>query len=422
MNTLNSNTRDGVTAPLNEAINIAQPKVISRDAGRHWDRLKKTVVMGFGLCAGCALFLIAANPVQAAERGVTDTEIILGQSAPFTGAAASIGEQYNRGAQAYFDQINAQGGVFGRKITLVKRDDGLVPERTQTNTTLLISQDEVFALFGYTGAANIKAAIPILTEAKVPFFGASSGSDSLRTPFNRYIFNVRASNDREIEKIVEQLVTTYASTGVGVFYQYDSEGWTGLESVERTLKRFKLAPVAVGTVDRNSADVAAAVASILPKNPSTVIMICTYKPAAAFIKEMRRAGYKGQFVNISSVGSQALLAETGKEGYGVLVSQVVPFPWSPSVSVVLEYQKAMASAGSKEYDFTSLEGFIAAKTLVEGLRRAGKNLTREKFITALESIRKIDLGDYTVEFSPTDHSQGKFVELTLIGSLGKFRK
>jgi ABC-type branched-subunit amino acid transport system substrate-binding protein len=207
-----------------------------------------------------------------------------------------------------------------------------------------------------------------------------------------------------------------------VFYQYDSEGWTGLESVERTLKRFKLAPVAVGTVDRNSTDVAAAVASILPKAPGTVIMICTYKPAAAFIKEMRRAGYRGQFVNISSVGSQALLGEAGKEGYGVLVSQVVPFPWSPSVGIVMEYQKALTSAGSKEFDFTSLEGFIAAKTFVEGLRRAGKNLTREKFIAALESMHKADIGDFTVEFSPGDHSQGKFVELTLIGSLGKFRK
>jgi branched-chain amino acid transport system substrate-binding protein len=405
---------------LINVIGMAQPRAA---AAEMWLGIKKRIVIDCGLVVGCALLLLAASPARAAaEPGVSDNEIILGQSAPFTGAASHIGEQFNRGAQAYFDQVNAQGGVFGRKINLIKRDDGLVPERTQTNTTLLISQDNVFALFGYAGAANIKAAIPIFTEAKVPFFAASSGSDSLRAPFNRYIFNVRASNDREIEKIVEQLVTTYASNSVGVFYQYDSEGWTGLESVERTLKRFKLAPVAVGTVDRNSTDVAAAVASILPKAPATVIMICTYKPAAAFIKEMRRAGYRGQFVNISSVGSQALLAETGKDGYGVLVSQVVPFPWSPSVGVVMEYQKALANAGSKEFDFTSLEGFIAAKTLVEGLRRAGKNLTREKFIAALESLNKADLGDFTVEFSPTDHSQGKFVELTLIGSLGKFRK
>ena len=379
------------------------------------------ILRRYSLAFGCAILLFGMNQLQAAELGVTDTEIRLGQSAPFSGAAAHLGEQFNRGAQVYFDRTNAQGGVFGRKIVLLKRDDGLVPERTQVNTKLLIAQDEVFALFGFVGAASSNAAMPIFTEAKVPFFAPSSGSESLRMPFNRYIFNLRASNDREIEKIVEQLVTTYASN-VAVFYQYDSEGWTGLESVERTLKRFKLAPVAVGTVDRNSTDVAAAVSSILPKAPGTVIMICTYKSAAAFIKEMRRAGYRGQFVNVSSVGSQALLAEVGKDGYGVLVSQVVPFPWSPSAGIVLEYQRAMANAGTKEFDFTSLEGFIAAKALVEGLQRAGKNLTREKFVTALESFHKLDLGDFMLNFSSADHSQGKFVDLTLIGAFGKFRK
>lgn len=379
------------------------------------------ILRRYSLAFGCAILVFATNQLQAAEFGVTDTAIILGQSAPFSGAAAHLGEQFNRGAQVFFDRINAQGGVFGRKIVLLKRDDGLVPERTQVNTKLLIAQDEVFALFGFVGAANSNAAMPIFTEAKVPFFAPSSGSDSLRTPFNRYIFNLRASNDREIEKIVEQLVTTYASN-VAVFYQYDSEGWTGLESVERTLKRFKLAPVAVGAVDRNSTDVAAAVSSILPKTPGTVIMICTYKSAAAFIKEMRRAGYSGQFVNVSSVGSQALLAEVGKDGYGVLVSQVVPFPWSPSAGIVLEYQKAMGNAGAREFNFTSLEGFIAAKALVEGLQRAGKNLTREKFVAALESFHKLDLGDFMLSFSSADHSQGKFVDLTLIGAFGKFRK
>jgi ABC-type branched-subunit amino acid transport system substrate-binding protein len=367
------------------------------------------------------LLMGAARHTQAAEHGVTDAAILLGQSAPFSGAAAHLGAQFSRGAQVYFEQVNAQGGVFGRKIVLVKKDDGLIPERTQVNTKLLITQDDVFALFGFVGAATSKAAMPIFTEAKVPFFAPYSGADALRTPFNRYVFNVRASHGREIEKIVEQLVTIYASN-IAVFYQYDSEGWAGMESVERTLKRFNLEPAAVGAVERNSTDVASAVAAIAPKAPGAVIMICTYTSAAAFVREMRRAGYQGQMVTVSSVGSQGLQSEAGKDGHGVMVSQVVPFPWGPSAAIVLEYQKAMERAGTREYDFTSLEGYIAAKTLVEGLRRAGKNLTREKFIAALETIGKYDLGDFVIGFSATDHGKASYVDLTIIGHNGKFRR
>lgn len=358
---------------------------------------------------------------QAAEHGVTDSTIVLGQSAPFSGAAAHLGAQFSRGAQVYFDQVNAQGGVFGRRIMLIRKDDALIPERTQVNTKLLIAQDDVFALFGFVGAATSRAAMPIFTEAKVPFFAPYSGSDALRTPFNRYVFNVRASQPREIEKLVEQLVTIYANS-IAVFYQYDSEGWAGMESVERTLKRFHLEPAAVGAVERNSADVGTAVAAIAPKAPGAVIMICTYTSAAAFIREMRRAGYQGQLVTVSSVGSEGLQTEAGRDGYGVMVSQVVPFPWGPSAAIVLEYQKSMERAGTKAFDFTSLEGYIAAKTFVEGLRRAGKNLTREKFIEALESIGKYDLGDFVVGFSATDHGKANYVDLTIIGLNGKFRR
>jgi ABC-type branched-subunit amino acid transport system substrate-binding protein len=385
-----------------------------------WSRVK--AILRFSLpIAGAMLLLFGRHPAWAAEHGVTDTTILLGQSAPFSGPAASLGEQFSRGAQVFFNRVNAQGGVFGRKIVLIRKDDELVPERTQVNAKLLISQHDVFALFGFVGAPNSKVVLPIVAEEKVPFFAPYSGSDELRQPFNRYVFHVRASHTRELEKIVQQLVTIYASN-VAVFYQYDSEGWAGMESVKRALKRFKLDPVAVGAVARNSTDVAAAVQAIAPKAPGAVIMICTYKSAAAFIKEMRRAGYRGQLTIVSSVGSQALLDEVGKNGYGVMVSQVVPFPWSPSSAIVMEYQKAMQQAGLSEFDFTSLEGFIAAKALVEGLQRAGKNLTREKFIAALESIHKFDLGDFLISFSPTDHGDAQYVDLTIIGASGKFRR
>lgn len=367
------------------------------------------------------LLLTMSMPSRAAEHGVTDKTIVLGQSAPFTGASAQIGIQYNSGAQAYFDRVNAQGGVFGRKIELLKMDDKYVPELTQTNAKLLISQKDVFALFGFVGALTSRSAMPTFIEAEVPFFAPYSGADHLHEPFNRYVFNVRASHRKELEKVVQQLVTVYASN-VAVFYQYDSDGWLGLENVERTLKQYKLAPVAVASVPRNSTDVSAAVSTMLAKSPSAVVMISTYKTSAAFIRAMRSAGYRGQLVNLSFVGSQALLAELGKDGYGVMVSQVVPFPWSPSVAVVAEYQRAMEQAGNREFDFTSLEGFIAAKVFVEGLRRSGKDLTREKFMAALETFNNMEVGDFSVSYSPGDHGGAKFVDLTIIGAAGKFRK
>lgn len=367
------------------------------------------------------LVLAISLPSRAAEHGVTDTTIWLGQSAPFTGPSAQIGIQYNAGAQAYFDRVNAQGGVFGRRIVLLKMDDQYVPELTQVNAKLLISQKDVFALFGFVGALASRTAMPTFIEAEVPFFAPYSGADHLHEPFNRYVFNVRASHRKELEKVVQQLVTVYASN-VGVFYQYDSDGWLGLENVENTLKRYKLAPVAVASVPRDSTDVNAAVAGILAKSPSAVVMISTYKTSAAFVRAMRNAGYRGQLVNLSFVGSQALLKELGPDGYGVMVSQVVPFPWSPSVAVVAEYQRAMEQAGIKDFDFTSLEGFIAAKVFVEGLRKSGKDLTREKFMSALETFKNMEIGDFSVSYSSNDHAGAKFVDLTMIGASGKFRK
>jgi ABC-type branched-subunit amino acid transport system substrate-binding protein len=363
-----------------------------------------------------------AAPKAAIEHGVTDDKITIGQSAPFSGPSAKLGLQYSRGAQIYFDQVNELGGVFGRKIVMVKKDDTFIPEMTQVNAKLLISQDDVFALFGFVGAATSKAAIPSFTEAGVPFIASYSGSGQLREPFSRYIFNVRASHRKEVEAIVRQLVTVYASANsIAVFYQYDSDGWAGLEDVERALKQHQTAPVAVAQVVRNSTDVTSAVATIMEKAPSSVIMISTYTSAAAFVREMRHAGYRGQLVNLSFVGSNALLQELGKDGYGVMVSQVVPFPWSRSIAVVAEYQKAMEHIGASDFDFASLEGYIAAKVFVEGVRRAGKNLTREKFMAAMETFKKVDLGGFFISYSPTDHSGSEFVDLTLIGASGKYR-
>jgi ABC-type branched-subunit amino acid transport system substrate-binding protein len=365
-------------------------------------------------------FLAAAvTCTVAADPGVTATTILIGQSAAFTGPASELGTEMRAGALAYFQALNAAGGVNGRKIELRSLDDGYEGDRAAANTKKLIDEG-VFLLFGYVGTPTSNASKPIFTAARVPFVGPFTGAESLRNPLNRYIFNIRASYYDETDKLVGQLAGQTLDR-IAVFYQNDDYGKAGLTGVERAMQKRSMKILAMGTVERNTTDVAAAVKAICKIEPQGVVMISAYKSCAAFIKAMRIAGCNPQFMNVSFVGSKALAHEAGPAGRGVGISQVVPFPWSLSARVVKDYQQLLeASTGKQNYSFTSLEGFIAAKVLAEGLRRTGPDLTREKFINAMEQIRDFDVGGFTVSFSPTDHSGSKFVELTVIGKDERF--
>ena len=371
---------------------------------------------------GIALTLIGfAVPASAAETGVDAGFVTIGQSAALSGPAQELGSEMRLGAQTYFNLVNQAGGVFGRQIKLVSLDDGYEPDRAVANTKKLISEDKVFALFGYVGTPTSNAALPIFTEAKVPFFGAFTGAESLRNPLNRYIFNIRASYFDETEKIIEQ-VTSVGGKNIAVFYQDDAYGKAGLAGVERALAKRSLKITSTGTIERNTVKVEAAVASLVPKQPDAIVMISAYKSIAAFVKAAKKAGYTGQFHNVSFVGSRALADELAAQGHGVAISQVVPFPFTPSLPIVAEYQKALKASGSSQPSFTSLEGFIAARVFVEGLKRAGKDLTREKLITALESMNNADIGGFNINFSPKSHNGSSFVELTMIGRNKTFVK
>ena len=361
--------------------------------------------------AAATLFISTGT---AAETGVTSDTIVLGQSAALTGPAGELGTEMRLGAQAYFNQINQAGGVHGRQIKLTTLDDGYEPDRAAVNTKKLINEDKVFVLFGYVGTPTSNAALPIFTEARVPFFGAFTGAESLRTPFNRQIFNVRASYFDETEKIVEQL-TSLGVRKISVFYQNDAYGQVGLAGVTRALTKRNMKIVNTATVERNTVTVDAAVKALLPDQPDVIVMISAYKSIAAFVKAAKKAGYTGLFHNVSFVGSRALAQELGAEGYGVAISQVVPFPFSSSLPVVRDYLKAMKLANSSQASFTSLEGYIAARVLVEGLRRAGKDLTRDRLIAALETLNYTDIGGFVVNFTPESHNGSVFVDLTMIG-------
>lgn len=367
-----------------------------------------------------ALLAIAATVAAtlAGAQGVTESTITLGQGAALSGPAAELGIQMRDGALAYFNHVNNTGGVHGRKIVLKSVDDGYEPAGAVAATKKLINDEKVFALFGYVGTPTFNAAAPILTEAKVPLVAAFTGAESLRDPLNRYVFNVRASYYDETEQIVQHL-TAMSVDKIAVFYQNDAYGRAGLEGVTRALKRRKMEMAGTATVERNTVDVAKAVAEMRKSSPQAIVMVSAYKSCAAFIREMKKAGMNPSFWNVSFVGSAALAKELDKEGRGVQISQVVPFPWDSSIPVVKEYQKLIVAEG-KTINFSSLEGFISAKVMVEGLRRAGKAPTREGLIKALESMSAYDVGGFKISYSPTDHRGSRFVDLTIISKDQKF--
>ena len=358
--------------------------------------------------------LVAAFGLARAQ----DSRIVLGQSAAFSGPAMQLGTQFHAGAKLHFDQLNAKGGVGGRAIEIRQLDDGYEPDRCQANTERLI-KDEVFALFGYIGTPTSLAALPLATSARVPFIAPFTGAMGLREPFKREAFHLRASYDDETALIVKQLIEL-SQNRIGVFYQNDAYGKAGLSGVTKALAARQLKPVAEGTVERNSEDVAAAVAKLAKSGAQAIVQIGAYKACAAFIRQAKQAGYGGKFYNVSFVGTQALADELGKDGAGVVVSQVVPSPYNPARPVSREFVAAAKQQGRVQANLSSMEGYLAAKLFTEGLKRAGGKPTREALIAALESINE-DFGGYRVSFGPGNHVASKFVELSMLTGDGRVR-
>jgi ABC-type branched-subunit amino acid transport system substrate-binding protein len=355
----------------------------------------------------------------AAENGVTANRIVLGQAAVFSGPAAQLGIQMRNGIKAYFDYINERGGVHGRKLELVTEDDRYEPSVAPAASRKLIEQHHVFALLGYVGTPTGAAHLPVTTQAKVPLVGMFTGAEILRVPFNRYVFHVRASYYDETEKIVEQVVST-GGKKISVFYQADAYGEAGRKGTEIALAKRGMGIYSSGTVERNTVKVEDAVKMINASEPDAIVMVSAYTSCAEFIRQMRKAGSGATFYNVSFVGSKALADALGGDGSGVAISQVVPFPWGSAVPVVKEYQRLAKKAGYADYNFSAMEGFLTAKVMVEALRRAGKNPTREGLVDALEKMQDVDLGGFYVSYSPKNHAGSKFVDLTIIGRSGRF--
>src|SRR5215831_2087464 len=357
-----------------------------------------------------------------AEVGVTADTIRIGQVCALTGPAQSLGQEVKAGATAYFEHINSQGGIHGRKIRLLTLDDSYEPEQTIEATKKLIDQEQVFMLFGYMGAPASAAAVPLTKPDQVPFFAPFTGAEFLRTPVRANVYNVRASYFQETEAQVHQLVDVLGKKNIAVFYQNDSYGRAGLGGVQKALRQRGLDVAATGAYQRNTIEVHAALKAIQKVTPEAVIMIGAYKPCAAFIKAAKAAGMQALFLNVSFVGSLPLARELDGDGDGVIVTQVVPLPWDVTTPLVAEYQQHLHQyVPGVEPGFGSLEGYLDAKIVVQAMYNAGPALTRAALTKALDSMTQVDFGGVTVSFSPTDHQGLDEVYLTILKE-GRYRQ
>jgi branched-chain amino acid transport system substrate-binding protein len=357
--------------------------------------------------------------------GLTEDRIRIGSSLALGGHAGYLGTQTLHGAMAYIRHVNAKGGIHGRIIDVVAYDDGYDPPRCVTNTQKLIVHDKVFALFCYVGTPTTVKILPLVEEARIPVVGMFTGANALREPLNPYLINVRASYYQETDAAVRYLVGNLKLTRVAVFYQYDAYGFDGLKGTEIALRRFGLAPAATGTYIRGTLGVGDGLDKIMAAQAEAVVMIGTYEPCARFIHLALAKHFSPIFYNVSFVGADKLARLLGHIDATILVTQVVPPPeksdankrlWGIRQYIQLLHQ----SYPDDQPNFVSLEGYINARVLVEGLQRAGRQLDRKKFIQAIESIHQLDLGiDNLISFSSQDHQGLERVYFTHLEN-GKF--
>jgi ABC-type branched-subunit amino acid transport system substrate-binding protein len=358
---------------------------------------------------------VATNPI--ATPGVTPYEIVIGSSLALGGHAEFLGNQYLRGAMCLIEQTNKDGGIHNRKIKIIAYDDAYDPPRCVNNTKRLIFKDKVFCLFCYVGTPTTVKIIDIVEENKIPLLGLFTGADKLRFPFRHYIFNVRSSYYQETNAVVRYFVEEKGLRRVAVFYQYDDYGFDGLKGTQIALQKYGLTPVATGSFVRGTLEVEDALDKIQASGAQAVIMIGTYSPCAKFIKEARARKYNPLFHNVSFVGADKLVEELGDAGEGVLITQVVPPPTQRILLPATEQYSRLLNQyyPQDEPNFVSFEGFINARILIEALRRTGRDITREGFIRALESIKEHYVGiGAIINFGPRDHQGIDDVYLTEI--------
>lgn len=365
--------------------------------------------------------LLASDPLAAAAPGVEADRIVFGQSAALEGPAAALGQEMRRGILAAFAEVNAAGGIGGRRLELVSYDDGYEPERAIDNTERLIEEDRVFALIGAVGTPTSAAVAPIAVASGVPFIGPFTGAEFLRDPALTTVVNVRASYFQETERIAAWLTDEQGIDRIAVLYQDDSFGRVGLQGMRQALARRGLEVVSQGVYPRNTTAVKRALLAIRQGDPEAVVIVGTYAPSAAFTLWARKLGLPVLFVNLSFVGSEALaqaLVEHAPDGAAVAdtyISQVVPPPDGETLPLLAQYRAAIGGDTS----FISLEGYIAGRLAIAVLQAIEGEPTREAFLASLQRIGSFDLGGFALRYGPGDNQGSDAVFLTAVEADGR---
>lgn len=360
---------------------------------------------------GTVLLTLAATASQA--------QILIGQTAGFSGAVAAGVKETTDGAKLYIDAVNAKGGIAGQKIELISLDDKFDPKLAAENARKLIEEQNVVALFLNRGTPHSEAIIPLLDKHGIPLIAPSTGAMSLHQPVKKHVFNVRATYQREAEKAVTHL-STIGITKIALVHVDDSFGLDGLAGAQKGMATAKLTPVVLEKFDRSKPDFSKIGPAVTQSGAQAVLLIASGSAVVDGIKAIRAAGSAAQVVTLSNNASGGFIKSLGENARGVIVSQV--FPQSISYGLVKEAQDMARSKGAADVSPAMLEGYAAAKVLVEALRRAGPKPTRDRIQAALEGLSKFDLGGLEVNFSPQDHTGLDFADLSIITSDGRFRR
>jgi branched-chain amino acid transport system substrate-binding protein len=363
------------------------------------------VVWGLAIVGGCFLGA-ASNAVGQTTPGVTDKEIVIGSCSALEGPSHALGVQTVTGAKTYFSMVNEEGGVHGRKLRLVAFDDSYDPAKTQVCFDRLMKED-VFALGFFVGTPTAVKYVPMAETNKIPLVGLFTGAQALYTPLRRWVVNVRASYYDETREEVDGLWNAMAYRKIGVIYPDDAFGTTVLEGVKEAMKAHGAGPAAVASYQRQTTNVGGAIASVRAANPQAVVVVGPPNTVAPIVKQAHADGWKPLFLTVSFVGTDELILEAGADADGMVITQVVPPYYLTDLKAVALYRRTLAQYSPGERpNFVSLEGFIDAMVLVEGLKRAGKDLSREGLIHGIESIHDVDLGlgqQLRLDYSAKDH-------------------
>jgi len=346
-------------------------------------------------------------------------DIKIGQTAGFTGTVASSVKEATQGAKLYFDSVNAHGGINGEALQLVSLDDKFDPKLAVANAKTLIDEG-VITLFLNRGTPHTQAIMPLLTEYKVPLVGPSTGAMVLHQPVHPWLFNVRATYQREAERAVAHL-SLIGIDRIAIVQVDDSFGADAVVGALKGMKGVNKQPVAHEKYDRSKPDFAPIMPRIVDANPQAVLFIGSGTAVVEGMKALRAAGSRAQLVTLSNNASAGFIKDLGDLAHGVVVSQVYPYERSIASPVVKEAME-LARAANIELTPTIIEGYVSAKVLVEGLRRASPQPTRDKLRRALEGMAHYDVGGLELGYGPTDHTGLDYADLAIIGTDGRFRR